>query len=276
MKSNLVKGSPIFNEIDSTPIENSSEYKLKLCFCPLCSTGITALGNTDGRGIISWQHICRVILFSLTVKENPKKFFSLKGDMLWFVVDHWFLFGKLHQFRTNPNKWKKAFLDALSHSTYFESGTGFLKKPGYWKLTNTAAPWDEKIDYFSEPIKTKLQLPVILDHSLTQSTLSSSSKSKIEKYCIDARQSFNYALSSLQNQMKFSNSTENFALMHQLKEVQSIMLKTEHIISSIKQLNVTSQIISSSSSKDASSNSFFTSSDQEELNPFDSFNHQWC
>ncbi|EDR22322.1 hypothetical protein EDI_300520 [Entamoeba dispar SAW760] len=276
MKTNLVKGSPIFNEIDSTPIENSSEYKLKLCFCPLCSSGITALGNTDSRGIVSWQHICRVILFSLTVKESPKKFFSLKGDMLWFVVDHWFLFGKLYQFRTNPNKWKKAFLDALSHSTYFESGTGFLKKPGYWKLTNTATPWDDKVDYFSESIKTKLQLPIIPDHSLTQSTLSSSSKSKIEKCCIDARHSFSCALSSLQNQLKFSNTTENFTLMNQLKEIQSIMFKTDHIISSIKQLNVTSQIVSSSS-KDASSTSFFNSSDQdEEVNPFNSFNPQWC
>ncbi|ELP88496.1 hypothetical protein EIN_344260 [Entamoeba invadens IP1] len=273
MKTSTAKTVPLFHEFDSTPIETSSDYRLKLCFCPLCSHGFAAFGPTDCRGIISWQHICRIILFSLTVKENPKKFFSLKGDMLQFIVEHWYLFQKLQQFRTSPSKWKKAFLDALSHSTFFESGTGSLKKPGFWKLTNTATPWDDKTDYFTRPIPTKLEMQKTVELSSTEekSMISQFSKVKIEKYCVDAKQSFANALNSLQRQMKASSCEDSFNVINQMKEVQTVLAKTDSILAQLKEINCVQ-----SSPIPPLNQQFILPPLQlpEEPNPFESFNPQ--
>ncbi|KAL7713001.1 Myotubularin phosphatase domain-containing protein [Entamoeba marina] len=243
MYSNL-HGCPVFNQFDSTPDENPADYRLKLCFCPLCTYGKKAFMMKDNRGIVSWQHICRVILFSLTVRESPKTFFSLKGDMLWFVNDHWYLFSQLNQFKTNPNKWKKAFLDALSHSTFFESGTGALKKPGYWKLTNTATPWDEKLNYYNKPQQIPLPVSVGFEPSHSnESTVSDASKNHIHKLCSDARSIFASALGSLQIEAKHAVNPNSFTVLHQIKEVQSILSKTDAVLTSLgDQQNSVNQI----------------------------------
>ena len=137
------KQFPLFNPIDSTPIENENEpYHLKLCFCPLCEKGINGLIKEKSRNVISWQFICRVILYSLSILHNSTDYFSLKYDVHWFIVDHWYLFSQLEQFRTNPNKWKKSILDAMIHSNLFESGKSNINKTGIWKLKNVENPWN--------------------------------------------------------------------------------------------------------------------------------------
>ena len=118
--------------------DENEVYHLKLCLCPLCKNGIEVFGN---KRPVSWILICRVILYSLMDIHKGTTYFSLKEDIHRFVADHWYIFGKLDQFKTNPNKWKKSFLDGLSHSPYFQSGTMTLKKPNYWKLRRRDCPW---------------------------------------------------------------------------------------------------------------------------------------
>ncbi|EAL45382.1 hypothetical protein KM1_108190 [Entamoeba histolytica HM-3:IMSS] len=138
--------SPIFNEIDSTP-EETGDYHLKLCFCPFCQFGIKSMGldKKENKKIISWQLLCRSILYSLSVVNAPRVYFSLKKDIYWWIVDHWYCFGSLQQclLKTSPSKWKKSLLDALSHSSFFESGTVTLKKTGMWRLNQIIAPWED-------------------------------------------------------------------------------------------------------------------------------------
>ncbi|ELP85366.1 hypothetical protein EIN_086380 [Entamoeba invadens IP1] len=134
--------TPIFNEIDSTPIppdiEGDKEYHLKLCLCPLCKHGMEVFG---AKRPVSWIMICRVILYSLMEIHKGTVYFSLKDDIHGFVAQHWHIFGQLDQFKTNPNRWKKSFLDGLSHSPFFQSGTLTLKKPNFWKLRRRDCPW---------------------------------------------------------------------------------------------------------------------------------------
>ncbi|EDR25268.1 hypothetical protein EDI_034410 [Entamoeba dispar SAW760] len=134
--------TPIFNEYDSTPIPleipENEEYHLKLCLCPLCKHGIEVFGS---KRPVSWILICRIIIYSLMEIHKGVLYFSLKDDIHGFVATHWHIFGQLDQFKTSPNRWKKAFLDGLSHSPYFQSGTLTLKKPNFWKLRRRDCPW---------------------------------------------------------------------------------------------------------------------------------------
>nr|BAN41685.1 hypothetical protein [Entamoeba invadens] len=133
---------PVFDPVDSTPVSEENEpYHLKLCFCPLCTKGMTVLSKERSRNVISWQYICRVIFYCLSVVHKKNGYFSLKYDVHWFIVDHWYLFSQLEQFRTNPNKWKKAILDAMIHCSLFESGKSTMNKTGVWKLRKYEAPW---------------------------------------------------------------------------------------------------------------------------------------
>ncbi|EKE38237.1 hypothetical protein ENU1_172690 [Entamoeba nuttalli P19] len=138
---------PVFNNTDSTPISKDSQGKpLQLCLCPLCINGIPNYNDTK-TDLISWIYIIRIILFSLTKLYPQTEYFTLKKDIYGFVADHWYTFSTLKQLLifllvlTNPSKWKKSFLDALSHSPYFESGYSAYKTTGYWKLRVKDNPW---------------------------------------------------------------------------------------------------------------------------------------
>ncbi|KAL7719966.1 Uncharacterized protein QTN25_002496 [Entamoeba marina] len=134
---------PLFDPVDSTPVVDENEpYHLKLCFCPLCSKGMSALSQERSRNVISWQYLCRIIFYCLYTIHKKNGFFSLKYDVHWFIVDHWYLFGQLEQFRTNPNKWKKAILDAMIHCNLFESGKNTMNKTGVWRLRKYETPWE--------------------------------------------------------------------------------------------------------------------------------------
>ncbi|ELP87752.1 hypothetical protein EIN_411050 [Entamoeba invadens IP1] len=137
--------TPLFNEIDSTPIpqelKENEEYHLRLCLCPLCKHGMEVFG---AKRPVSWILICRVIIYSLMELHKGTIYFSLKDDIHGFVAEHWHIFGQLDQFKTTPTRWKKAFLDGLSHSPYFQSGTLTLKKPNFWKLRRKDCPWTKQ------------------------------------------------------------------------------------------------------------------------------------
>ncbi|EDR29320.1 hypothetical protein EDI_204820, partial [Entamoeba dispar SAW760] len=79
---------PVFDTIDSTPVlEDNEPYHLKLCFCPLCQKGMAVLAKERSRNVISWQYICRVIFYCLSVIHKKNGYFSLKYDVHWFIVD---------------------------------------------------------------------------------------------------------------------------------------------------------------------------------------------
>ena len=138
-----IRKFPVFDPVDSTPISEENEpYRLKLCFCPLCQKGMIVLARERSRNVISWQYICKVVFYCLSQIHKKEGYFSLKYDVHWFIVDHWYLFSQLEQFRTNPNKWKKAILDAMIHCNAFESGKSTVNKAGVWKLKNYEAPWE--------------------------------------------------------------------------------------------------------------------------------------
>lgn len=133
------------NHFEFKPIDEKTKQKeiesrqLKLCLCPLCMNGIEQ--NEGSNQLISWIYIMRVILYSLTKLHPAIEYFTLKKDVYGFVYSHWHIFGRLKQFVDKPNKWKKAFLDALSHSPYFESGFNLYRTTGYWKLVLKRNPW---------------------------------------------------------------------------------------------------------------------------------------
>ncbi|KAL7720235.1 Fork-head domain-containing protein [Entamoeba marina] len=134
---------PVFDPVDSTPsVEENEPYHLKLCFCPLCTKGMSVLSRERSRNVISWQYLCRIIFYCLFTIHKKNGYFSLKYDVHWFIVDHWYLFGQLEQFRTNPNKWKKAILDAMIHCNLFESGKNTMNKTGVWRLRKYETPWE--------------------------------------------------------------------------------------------------------------------------------------
>ena len=124
--------------IDKENSNQDEKYHLKLCLCPLCKNGMDVFGT---KRPVSWILILRTIIYSLMELRKGVVYFSLKDDIHVFVRDHWQFFGELDQFKTNPQRWKKAFLDGLSHSPYFQSGTLTLKKPNFWKLRRTDCPW---------------------------------------------------------------------------------------------------------------------------------------
>ena len=130
----------VFKQNEEKPKQREQQTKrLELCLCPLCINGIGHEGNTQ---MISWIYIMRVILYSLTKLYPSIEYFTLKKDIYGYVNTHWHIFGKLRQFTDKPNKWKKAFLDALSHSPYFESGINLYRTTGYWKLMLNSNPWE--------------------------------------------------------------------------------------------------------------------------------------
>ena len=237
-----VRGIPQFDTVTSVPIEDSSSYHLKLCFCPLCQVGIEVLQSKASKGIISWQYICRVVLFCLSVKHKPQTYFSLKNDMMWFISDHWYIFKNLKQFNCSPNKWKKAFLDSLSHSAYFESGTQTLKHSGYWKLTNIASPWNDRIDYFNTNPVNQFRCcntPLSTSTSVTN-TLDYTNLNRISELVYKAKSNFSNFLNSLQNKVieneNAINNEKDLELLHQYNQVNSIILKTDKILNSLNLL----------------------------------------
>jgi len=171
-----VRKFPVFDPLDSTPVvEENEPYHLKLCFCPLCQKGMAVLAKERSRNVISWQYICRVIFYCLSVIHKKNGYFSLKYDVHWFIVDHWYLFSQLDQFRTNPNKWKKAILDAMIHCNLFESGKSTMNKTGVWKLRKYEAPWEIENNYNSE-----YTINTINTNSInTTTTLSNMDKEKL-------------------------------------------------------------------------------------------------
>ena len=203
--------TPIFNEVDSTPIppelKENEEYHLKLCLCPLCKHGMEVFGP---KRPVSWILICRVIIYSLMEMRKGVVYFSLKDDMHGFVADHWHIFGQLDQFKTNPNRWKKAFLDGLSHSPFFQSGTLTLKKPNFWKLRRTECPW----------IKQKKNAGVI--NKEIDEEINKREREQIER---DSRKI------DIQPQFGFINSKENspmpdFRQMHSIDQTKEFIKNT--------------------------------------------------
>ena len=155
-----MKDSPTFDPFDSTPLvdDTNEPYHLKLCFCPLCQRGMKGLAVDQPRNVVSWQFICKVIyycLYSISRREEAKNkkdkqyYFSIKQDVNEFIVNHWYLFGRMSQFRTNPSKWKKAMLDALIHSDEFKSGKEEINKPGMWRMLKYTNPWEDVCVYSS-------------------------------------------------------------------------------------------------------------------------------
>ena len=216
------RDSPKFNEIDSTP-EELGEYHLKLCFCPFCENGIKILGfdkEEKKNGMISWQLICRCIMYSLTTMYAPRVYFSLKKDIYWWIVDHWYCFGTFKQFKTNPSKWKKSLLDALSHSTYFENGTNSLKKTGMWKLTDFSNPWEEKITNKNSNQINKFEQDKNIDEI--------DKKNKIKIECLNGMKYYHEIINCLENEMKKGNL--NNEMIQQLIEMKEV-LKQIHSLS---------------------------------------------
>ncbi|KAL7719198.1 Uncharacterized protein QTN25_003572 [Entamoeba marina] len=82
-----------------------------------------------------WTVLCTLILRSLKVMKQEQDFFCLKKDIYSFVEDHWDIFSKLEQFSCGT--WKKAIVDALNHSTLFESGKDIKKVSGYYRLSDS-------------------------------------------------------------------------------------------------------------------------------------------
>ncbi|ELP94169.1 hypothetical protein EIN_185760 [Entamoeba invadens IP1] len=136
---------PQFRDSDSTPISREITSKqLQLCLCPLCLNGIPPCADTKTQ-LVSWIHIIRIILYSLNKLRPNTEYFTLKKDIYGYVAEHWYIFSTLKQFVTSPTKWKKSFLDALSHSPYFESGYNAFKTTGYWKLRILDNPWAPEV-----------------------------------------------------------------------------------------------------------------------------------
>ena len=218
------RGLPLFDENDSTPIETSKNYHLKLCFCPLCECGKKAFGKKDSRGIVSWQHICRIILYSLTIKYHPREYFSLKTDILWFIVDHWFLFSELSQIRTIPNKWKKSLLDALSHSNLFQKGDSKSNMSGCWKLTNLSVPWDENENKIFKFHQNK---QIIMNDQNTKPSVEV--LNKINQYFLYANRSFQN-MYNLLNSDQINYDQNNILVSHQMNEIKNIITKTDQFL----------------------------------------------
>ncbi|ELP88084.1 hypothetical protein EIN_222270 [Entamoeba invadens IP1] len=244
--------SPIFNEIDSMPEEKGDAYKLKLCFCPFCQVGIKALGldkPENHKKVVSWQLLCRAVMYSLSVLNAPRLYFSLKKDVYWFISDHWYCFGKMAQFTTSPSKWKKSLLDALSHSTLFESGTNSLRKTGMWKLTHATPPWDvqttpieKEIIIEPKPIKDvevkerkvlkvdKKRIKDIKDEVLSKFS-QEENKQNVKKQCEDALVLYQKAYDQMEAETKSSQVDE--VLIGQMKEMKSVMKMVMSIITSL-------------------------------------------
>ena len=103
---------------------------------------------------------------------NPhQEYFNLKKDIYGYVEDHWYLFSQLNQFISPAKKWKKSFLDALSHSNFFQNGQEIYKTTGYWKLTIKDNPWIfinkdvPNVIYTKEDIQYCSSSPLLYDQS---------------------------------------------------------------------------------------------------------------
>ncbi|KAL7715920.1 Uncharacterized protein QTN25_006615 [Entamoeba marina] len=217
------RDTPEFDEIDSVSMVNEMSKDNK---------------------IISWILLCRCILYSLTVLNTPKLYFSLKTDIYWFIVNHWYIFGTLSQFRTSPSKWKKSLLDALSHSSCFESGTASLKKTGLWKLTRLESPWDcpdqSSIEFsFSnnQLLPTSNPNPSLLQsgREIASNQLQHSNEHVIKNHCIRAMSLYQSAFQSLEKEIKKSPADEN--LTNQLNELKEIIKLTAIVMKEIESPN---------------------------------------
>ena len=70
---------------------------LRLCLCPLCLRGADAFRDFPKNGVISWIFILRAIIFSLQAITEGEAFFSLKGDIIPFIYQHWHIFSSCAQ-----------------------------------------------------------------------------------------------------------------------------------------------------------------------------------
>eukprot|EP00026_Physarum_polycephalum_P007734 Phypoly_transcript_07800.p1 GENE.Phypoly_transcript_07800~~Phypoly_transcript_07800.p1 ORF type:complete len:411 (+),score=52.76 Phypoly_transcript_07800:97-1329(+) len=109
------------------------------CFVPnclVCARG-APLNLTKSP---TWSSIMRVVFYTLLKGFPEKQFFNLRTDVYVFMANHW---DKLCPSKDASHNWKKQIQDMLSHSkNMFESGTGFYKQNGFWRLKKPQMdPW---------------------------------------------------------------------------------------------------------------------------------------
>ncbi|BFU18225.1 hypothetical protein EHI8A_045510 [Entamoeba histolytica HM-1:IMSS-B] len=109
------------------------------CHCLLCQRGFIKFEKKP-----TWNTILKVIFYSLKKMFPMKEYFSLTTDIYHFITNHIKIFGELKHFKRKSQIWKKAMIDALSHSASFQTGFPIYGVNGYWKLIEETDPWDEE------------------------------------------------------------------------------------------------------------------------------------
>ncbi|ELP87185.1 hypothetical protein EIN_093420 [Entamoeba invadens IP1] len=105
------------------------------CPCELCRRGFRANQK------MTWNLLLRVIFTSLHSLDPTKEYFSLVNDIYTFVHSHYAFFFHLKQFQHRESVWKKAMVDALSHSKTFKTGFPVFGLNGFWKMVEHNNPW---------------------------------------------------------------------------------------------------------------------------------------
>ncbi|ELP89761.1 hypothetical protein EIN_424830 [Entamoeba invadens IP1] len=116
---------------------------LRLCFCPLCDKQQMLLQQPQP---FQWLFIARVIMFSLKRKMGKQDFFTINRDVLSFVVDHWYFFQNLEQFRAPQEQWVKTLNEQFNNKDFFT----LSDDKGAVKINNDVPPWDYDGDVVQE------------------------------------------------------------------------------------------------------------------------------
>ncbi|KAL7716905.1 Uncharacterized protein QTN25_005502 [Entamoeba marina] len=106
------------------------------CNCLLCQRGFIQYHRKP-----TWNTILRVVFYCLKKVQPLKEYFNLNNDIYVFIENHNHIFSRFKHFEQKPQVWKKAMIDALSHSKSFSTGFPIYGINGYWKLKNEEDPW---------------------------------------------------------------------------------------------------------------------------------------
>ncbi|EDR21783.1 hypothetical protein EDI_334520 [Entamoeba dispar SAW760] len=201
---------------DSDPMKQQPT-SLKLCFCPLCDKQQMLLERQP----LQWIFIARLIVYSLKHKYNKRDFFTLQGEVQQFIIDHWYFFSKLEQFRVSQEQWTNTLNEQFNNIDFFTLSDDKLAV----RLNNDIPPWD----YEPEVVQEISASSHIDDIELNQNT--EQIQAELKESYLKTLQIAKVAYLTCQKALYvYSDDNSKNNIIAQMEELQKVINETNYLL----------------------------------------------